>query len=122
MRRKLTDDLIITTVTHHPNQTQTQLADLMDCAQTTVSSNIRKLVDAGKIRQEVDTNGVYHYFIPEYKFKCEVPVKQVIIDTHEKFINDLKAEFRASLDKSVRDYLNEQYKKIMIELTQDLGI
>ena len=120
MKRKLTDELIIRTVKNHPNQTQTQLAELMDCSNTTVSNNISKLVNEGKIRQEVDINGVYHYTMPEYKFTCELPVK--VVDTHNKFVQELKAEFRANLDKRVRAYLNEQYKKIMADLIQDLGL
>ena len=120
MRRKLNDEIIIKTVSNYPNQTQTQLADLLDCSQSTVSNYIRKLVDAGKIRQEVNTDGVYYYTLPEYKFKVEAPVK--IVDGYEKFMSDLKSEFRASLDKRVRDYLNEQYKKIMHNLVQDLHI
>lgn len=120
MRKKLNDEIIIKTVRNHPNQTQTQLADLMDCAQSTVSNYIRKLVDAGKVRQTADTNGIYHYSMPEYKFTVEAPIK--VVDGYEKFMSDLKSEFRASLDKRVRDYLNEQYKKIMQNLVQDLHI
>lgn len=121
MRRKLTDDLIIATIKNHPNKTQAELAKLMDCAQTTVSTNIRGLVQSGKVIQTADTGGVYHYSLPEYKhtITVETPIKYVSIDD-EKFINDIKASIKSDIDHRVRTYLNEQYRKIMDKLTKDL--
>lgn len=124
MKRKLTDEIIINTVRENDGKTQVELAALMNCAQTTVSNNIRKLVDSGKIVQLVNTNGVYYYTLPERTKPVIAPpvVERVVIDTHQSFMADLKAEFKASLDKRVRAYLNDQYKKIMADLVQDLGL
>lgn len=124
MVRRFTDQQLIDVVTINPNLTQTQLAAVFECGVSTISYNARRLVKAGKLIQQADNNGVYHYTVPTQELKVQVQtVKEVVeVNTFDQWMEEVKSEIRGELDKKVRDYLNRQYMQIMGTLCSDLNI
>lgn len=128
--RKFTDEQLINAVAQNQNITQPQLAEILNCSVSAVSNNIRRIVQEGLLVQKADNNGVYHYEVPEQKRPVtvhtiqkvvEIPL-EVPVDQTKIWINEIKADLKRDLDVKVRDFLNKQYKRMIGELTAELGL